>query len=694
MDFISSLSFWQWALVLAVPPAIVALYFLKLRRQPLEVPSTYLWQKSIEDLHVNSLWQRIRQNLLLYLQLLILALVIFSLLRPGWRSGDLLGKRHIFMIDNSASMNATDIAPSRLQEAKRQALILIESMASGDSGMVISFSDVARVEQGFTENTRDLRRAVENIKPTRRTTALDEALRAAVGLANSGGGLVNPDLKKDGGEENQVIEAQPATLYIFSDGRFPSVQGFSLGALEPKFIPIGDANAPNLAVVAFSVRRNEERENKLQAFGSIENFGNEAVKSQVELLLNGNLIDASQVAVKPGETEGVKFDLGEVDSGILELRIVHPDPLPDDNLAWAAVNSSRKPKVLLITPGNEALELALATQRAGELAEISKAAPEVLKTKEHQQAAASGMYDLIIYDRSQPERSPRANTLYIGELPPQPVDDKTDVETKNSDNKNAQNSEAKSEASSNPKWWQFGESIDYPQIIDLDRAHPLMQWLDLGDVDIVEARSVTPPPGGTRLIDSNKGTILAIAPREGFEDAVMGFDIYGVDKMGERYVNTNWILRRSFPTFVFAVLGYLGGNDGAQAGETVKPGHPLALKSDLPVDELQVLTPQGARLTAPRSRTGSFQFSDTEELGPYKVQENDKTIEQFTVNLFDELESNIRPAKEKSIQIGHISVDASPGYEPVRRETWRWLLLAGLAVLLLEWYIYNRRVYV
>ena len=45
------LSPWQWALLAAVPPAIIALYFLKLKREPLEVPSTYLWHKSIEDLH-------------------------------------------------------------------------------------------------------------------------------------------------------------------------------------------------------------------------------------------------------------------------------------------------------------------------------------------------------------------------------------------------------------------------------------------------------------------------------------------------------------------------------------------------------------------------------------------------------------------------------------------------------------------
>src|SRR5215208_3710586 len=117
--FQNTLTPWQWGLLALVPPAIIALYFLKLRRQPLEVPSTYLWKKSIEDLHVNSLWQRIRQNLLMYLQLLLIALAILALLRPGWQGTKLEGQRFIFLIDNSASMSATDTADAadRLAEA-------------------------------------------------------------------------------------------------------------------------------------------------------------------------------------------------------------------------------------------------------------------------------------------------------------------------------------------------------------------------------------------------------------------------------------------------------------------------------------------------------------------------------------------------------------------------------------------------
>jgi len=80
------LAWWQWVILAAVPPAIVALYFLKLRRRPLEVPSTYLWHKSMEDLHVNTIWQRLRRNLLLLLQLLLLLLAIAALLRPHWRA--------------------------------------------------------------------------------------------------------------------------------------------------------------------------------------------------------------------------------------------------------------------------------------------------------------------------------------------------------------------------------------------------------------------------------------------------------------------------------------------------------------------------------------------------------------------------------------------------------------------------------
>ena len=37
--------------------------------------------------------------------------------------------------------------------------------------------------------------------------------------------------------------------------------------------------------------------------------------------------------------------------------------------------------------------------------------------------------------------------------------------------------------------------------------------------------------------------------------------------------------------------------------------------------------------------------------------------------------------------------DAAASQAPARKELWKWVLISALAVLVFEWYIYNRRVY-
>src|SRR5580698_8855019 len=94
-----------WAILAGVPVGIIALYFLKLRRRPVQVPSTLLWRRSLEDLHVNSLFQRLRRNLLLFLQLLAIFLAMLALAGPRIQGSSDQGERYVLAIDNSASMS-------------------------------------------------------------------------------------------------------------------------------------------------------------------------------------------------------------------------------------------------------------------------------------------------------------------------------------------------------------------------------------------------------------------------------------------------------------------------------------------------------------------------------------------------------------------------------------------------------------
>src|SRR5207237_4292423 len=80
-----------------VPPLIILLYFLRLRRKPISVSSTYLWKKSIEDLHVNRLMQWLRRNVLLLLQLLAVLTLIYAALGPRL-PGTLVGGQHYILV--------------------------------------------------------------------------------------------------------------------------------------------------------------------------------------------------------------------------------------------------------------------------------------------------------------------------------------------------------------------------------------------------------------------------------------------------------------------------------------------------------------------------------------------------------------------------------------------------------------------
>jgi hypothetical protein len=152
------------------------------------------------------------------------------------------------------------------------------------------------------------------------------------------------------------------------------------------------------------------------------------------------------------------------------------------------------------------------------------------------------------------------------------------------------------------------------------------------------------------------------------------------------------------------VFQYLAGGTADVQSEQNRPGSTVEIDLTERDSRLTVVLPDRSTRQIDRPTAGKLAFHETDQPGVYEVRAGDKIAARFAVNLFDREESDVRLRARQdergletieSLTIGYAEpVVAESPTTPVRKELWTWLLLAALAVLVLEWYIYNRRVYI
>lgn len=624
------------AVASVIPLAIVALYFLKLRRHAVLVPSTLLWRRSLVDDQVNSLWQRLRRSILLMLQLIVAGLLILALWRPTMDARQ-TGRRIILLIDQSASMSAVDVAPNRLAEAKTRAKALIDQMAGGDAAMVIAFCDAARVVCSYSGHAATLKQAIESIEATSRPTDIREALAIASGLANP----------QKAGEED--AGAVPATLYLFSDGRFAAPTDLSLGNLDLQYIAMGTSGR-NLSIASLAARVNELRPQETVLLARIQNHHDQKLSGAAELSVNGKLTDVQRVEIDAGSEQSLLFRLASVESAVASVRVDVQDDLALDNHAWTVINPPRVARVLVIGPPNPLLRSVLSTPSLARRATV-EFADAVKADAELADDPSMSRYDLVIFDRTSPRSMPPVHSLFLGDVPPS----LRAVER---------------------------TSVAAPSILNWKSSHPLLRFLTLDDVNVSKAFTVPLPAGADELIESDHGPIAFTVPRGIYTDTVLTFPLLNTDGQWQ----TDWPLRLSFPLFFMNLLRQAAG-DGTKDLDQVTPGAPVSLRGESA--NVAVVTPSGVKTPVARDSRGTFVFHGTNEVGVYTV-EGGATPSRFAVNLFDEEESTILPATK--VSIGAVQASDASGEMAIKRDYWRPLALGALVLILMEWYVYHRRV--
>jgi len=254
---------------LAIP--IILLYMLKPRRQPVNVSSLMLWQQVLMDQRANAPWQRLKRNLLLLLQLLILALLALALARPYFKIAATVEGNVILLLDASASMQATDVQPSRFAAAQNEAINLVDQLSVGDAATLIIVAQTPQILASTTTDHRQLRQLIRQATVTNGPADWNAGLNLAAA--------------------NAAATQTDSTIVIISDGAiWDESQGPAPAMPVPvESISIG-ASANNQGIVALSLRDGTDSPH---LYINVYNAHDEPVRRLVEIEADGTLFDRS-----------------------------------------------------------------------------------------------------------------------------------------------------------------------------------------------------------------------------------------------------------------------------------------------------------------------------------------------------------------------------------------------------------------
>ncbi|MEE8141627.1 MAG: VWA domain-containing protein [Planctomycetota bacterium] len=617
----------SWFLLLL--PAVILLYFLRLRRREVLVSSTLLWSKVLEDRRVNSPFQRFRNNLLLLLQLLVLLLLIGALSQPERETVEVEGRTHILIFDVSASMAVEEEdGESRLSLALKQAQEYLAGIGTQERAVLIRFAQQAQAVTPVTGDHNLLLKALQGLKVRPAATRLHDAMELALSIAKN---------KDD------------AIAVIFSDGAFAAWDGEEI-PLPVEFMRVGK-NASNSGIVALSSRLDLTGPGRSQVFVEVKNFSEEEATGMLSILQQGELVRAAQSERIPAGGRWARSFDAALREGLIEVRWEPDgeDALDLDNRAWLEIAPKRETRLWHVGSSSFFLDDALAS--------IPHLRVEKVPLEDVQRRLAGDVPpDVILWDHCTPETLPEGSAhLFMGALPP-------------------------------GVWEEEPPQVEFPPVISWDRTHPVNRFLSFGNLDgwIAEAWVLPPIPAAKMLLDSRGGGLIATFSTVGTRGIVVSFDL-GKSRWP---LNLSFPLFL-FNALQYLTAARTGPDVGVRGEELLSlRAVPGVQRFQIRRPDGEIVTvaadPGGNLHYASTDELGAYRISWKE---PGSDKELTRTI---PVNLLSPGESNIEPRETLEIA-GQRVAGTSDAVGVSRLEYWPWLLALALAFLLVEWYCYHRR---
>ncbi len=430
-------------------------------------------------------------------------------------------------------------------------------------------------------------------------------------------------------------------VLMVTDGNVPADADFELPFdLVYEQIPPG---GPNLGITAFNARRSGT--DQWEVFVGIEGSATASQSSgKLELFRDGVSVGTEPVLLVPGRTKRVVFRLDSPAAASLEARLTPDgfDSLDADNTAYLQLPKSR-PLTVFVPTTLSSFRRAFHVQKGIELVD------EGTNT-------AGVPIDVIVSDRPEDVKLDSAAALFIGFVPKDLA-----------------------------KLVTLGKgSID---VVDWDRSSPLLAHVVLSEVTGVEQpRSAEGVRDGdfeklgyTVLASGRTGPLL-LERRVGTR--LEYYLLFHVDQ-------STLPFRVGFPILAANLMeiGRLQAGLAEVRGSRTGVLPPLQLKART---TYRVTSPNGGTVDVAASESGVLNGVAALSIGQYKVTDGGTEAARVGVSLLDSMETSLAAVKQLRFKENQ-EVAATSDRIDADRPLWPSFALAGLGVLLVEWWYFQRR---
>jgi len=585
-----------WLLTGFVP--LVIFYILKIKRQRIKVPSTWLWAEARRDLLAKSPFKKLIPELSLLLQILALLALTAALTRPALRGGRIDGDHVAIIIDTSASMGtlargADGKDTTRMAEALTAANDVLDALAPGADAIVIESSREPKVVSPLDRDVRKLKGALAQVAV--RDVEGDLGIAVALGADR---------LRAVGGKRRIVV---------ITDGALAHGGPVAAAGIPTQVITVGDAR-DNAGIVRIDVRSGNDpatHREQAQVFVMLQNYAATPRDAYVTLSIDGHKDPkTSRRMLIPAHDKSpvvLTFSPDAIDYGKgMTVELSPPDALVIDDKAYARVPEGHKMPVTIASKVDYSW-IMRALDADGDV-DLQKLNLAQLATVNIDPEA------LVVVEGACPESIPGRDVLIVA--PPE----------------------------GNCLGIDVGKSVEQPQLTSWEAGDTRFRFLTLDGVHLTKANPLAAQGAGASLARAGTVTIIGDASVPGSAATVVGFDV------GE----SDWPLKASFVLFIRNVVEGARLHRSQGAVGPVRTGDPLRIALPADVTKITVDGPGmpehdvdckgGFAIVPPVERAGLYHAKwTTPHVGSVLV----------AANLTSEKESDITPRP--------VTVDATAG---------------------------------